>query len=71
MDADADVAQLVERDLAKVEVAGSSPVVRSREFLHPGRRAGMSVSGDTVSQVVGAAATLRRCSTSRAVDSTL
>jgi hypothetical protein len=25
----ADVAQLVERDLAKVEVAGSSPVVRS------------------------------------------
>ncbi len=26
---DADVAQLVERDLAKVEVAGSSPVVRS------------------------------------------
>ncbi len=26
----ADVAQLVERDLAKVEVAGSSPVVRSR-----------------------------------------
>ena len=32
----ADVAQLVERDLAKVEVAGSSPVVRSREFIHPG-----------------------------------
>jgi hypothetical protein len=29
----ADVAQLVERDLAKVEVAGSSPVVRSRNFL--------------------------------------
>jgi hypothetical protein len=28
----ADVAQLVERDLAKVEVAGSSPVVRSKEF---------------------------------------
>jgi hypothetical protein len=28
----ADVAQLVERDLAKVEVAGSSPVVRSRKF---------------------------------------
>lgn len=26
----ADVAQLVERDLAKVEVAGSSPVVRSK-----------------------------------------
>ena len=25
----ADVAQMVERDLAKVEVAGSSPVVRS------------------------------------------
>ena len=31
LDLDADVAQLVERDLAKVEVAGSSPVVRSRE----------------------------------------
>jgi hypothetical protein len=31
MGVDADVAQLVERDLAKVEVAGSSPVVRSRE----------------------------------------
>ena len=28
----ADVAQLVERDLAKVEVAGSSPVVRSSEM---------------------------------------
>ena len=28
----ADVAQLVERDLAKVEVAGSSPGVRSRKF---------------------------------------
>ena len=27
----ADVAQLVERDLAKVEVAGSSPVVRSKQ----------------------------------------
>jgi hypothetical protein len=27
----ADVAQLVERDLAKVEVAGSSPVVRSNQ----------------------------------------
>ena len=32
----ADVAQLVERDLAKVEVAGSSPVVRSSEFTRPG-----------------------------------
>ncbi len=30
MDGHADVAQLVERDLAKVEVAGSSPVVRSK-----------------------------------------
>jgi hypothetical protein len=29
----ADVAQLVERDLAKVEVAGSSPVVRSKTAL--------------------------------------
>lgn len=29
----ADVAQLVERDLAKVEVAGSSPVVRSSKSL--------------------------------------
>jgi hypothetical protein len=28
----ADVAQLVERDLAKVEVAGSSPVVRSTVY---------------------------------------
>ena len=28
----ADVAQLVERDLAKVEVAGSSPVVRSNSW---------------------------------------
>ncbi len=32
MDFHADVAQLVERDLAKVEVAGSSPVVRSKRF---------------------------------------
>jgi hypothetical protein len=31
----ADVAQLVERDLAKVEVAGSSPVVRSRKVVPP------------------------------------
>jgi hypothetical protein len=30
----ADVAQLVERDLAKVEVAGSSPVVRSNKGHH-------------------------------------
>ena len=30
MEIHADVAQLVERDLAKVEVAGSSPVVRSK-----------------------------------------
>ena len=29
----ADIAQLVEYDLAKVEVAGSSPVVRSREIF--------------------------------------
>jgi hypothetical protein len=29
----ADVAQLVERDLAKVEVAGSSPVVRSKSSV--------------------------------------
>ena len=42
----ADVAQLVERDLAKVEVAGSSPVVRSREFHRPGREAGTSRCGD-------------------------
>ena len=27
----ADLAHLVERDLAKVEVAGSSPVIRSKE----------------------------------------
>jgi hypothetical protein len=32
----ADVAQLVEHHLAKVRVAGSNPVVRSRES--PGRR---------------------------------
>ena len=31
MEDHADVAQLVERDLAKVEVAGSSPVVRSKD----------------------------------------
>ena len=31
----ADVAQLVERNLAKVEVAGSIPVVRSPEGGHP------------------------------------
>ncbi len=31
----ADVAQLVERNLAKVEVAGSIPVVRSLEGGHP------------------------------------
>ena len=30
----ADVAQLVERNLAKVEVAGSSPVVRSEAKIH-------------------------------------
>ena len=38
---DADVAQLVERDLAKVEVAGSSPVVRSGAIelaIDPGPR---------------------------------
>ena len=29
----ADLAHLVERDLAKVEVAGSSPVIRSRNPL--------------------------------------
>ncbi len=28
----ADLAHLVERDLAKVEVAGSSPVIRSKSF---------------------------------------
>ncbi len=28
----ADLAHLVERDLAKVEVAGSSPVIRSKKF---------------------------------------
>ena len=36
-DVSADVAQLVERNLAKVEVAGSSPVVRSEaQRLHGG-----------------------------------
>ena len=30
----AEVAHLVERDLAKVEVAGSSPVFRSQKLLH-------------------------------------
>jgi hypothetical protein len=35
----ADVAQLVERDLAKVEVAGSSPVVRSKSGVVPADRA--------------------------------
>ena len=30
----ADLAHLVERDLAKVEVAGSSPVIRSTELAH-------------------------------------
>jgi hypothetical protein len=34
MELHADVAQLVERDLAKVEVAGSSPVVRSTRQVH-------------------------------------
>ena len=32
---DADLAHLVERDLAKVEVAGSSPVIRSRYLSTP------------------------------------
>ncbi len=32
----AKVAHLVERDLAKVEVAGSSPVFRSEEIPNPG-----------------------------------
>ena len=31
----ADLAHLVERDLAKVEVAGSSPVIRSKEKRTP------------------------------------
>ena len=31
----ADLAHLVERDLAKVEVAGSSPVIRSNKKQHP------------------------------------
>jgi hypothetical protein len=43
----ADVAQLVERDLAKVEVAGSSPVVRSSEFMDPGRNGRDPVSYST------------------------
>ena len=30
----ADVAQLVARNLAKVQVAGSNPVVRSGEVIH-------------------------------------
>ena len=38
----ADVAQLVERNLAKVEVAGSNLVVRSRRWL-PADRSGASV----------------------------
>ena len=50
----ADVAQLVERDLAKVEVAGSSPVVRSREFIHPGPRGRVELSIDVVSNPVEA-----------------
>ena len=36
----ADLAHLVERDLAKVEVAGSSPVIRSRQR---GARAGKHI----------------------------
>ena len=32
---DADLAHLVERDLAKVEVAGSSPVIRSNKKAAP------------------------------------
>ena len=32
----AEVAQLVERNLAKVEVAGSSPVFRSKRVVYPG-----------------------------------
>ena len=32
----ADVAQLVEHNLAKVGVAGSNPVVRSKELPEPG-----------------------------------
>ena len=35
--AHAKVAQLVERDLAKVEVAGSNPVFRSRDKDEPAR----------------------------------
>ena len=46
----ADLAHLVERDLAKVEVAGSRPVIRSkkrtklmlRSFFYPSRRLGIS-----------------------------
>ena len=45
----ADLAHLVERDLAKVEVAGSSPVIRSKkvvskgyDFFYPNRRFGIS-----------------------------
>ena len=38
----ADLAHLVERDLAKVEVAGSSPVIRSKKEKHPRNRVGVS-----------------------------
>ena len=38
----ADLAHLVERDLAKVEVAGSSPVIRSKKENHPRSRVGGS-----------------------------
>jgi hypothetical protein len=38
----ADVAQLVERNLAKVEVAGSIPVVRSKTPVHQGLSASTS-----------------------------
>ena len=40
----ADLAHLVERDLAKVEVAGSSPVIRSKTFTDALRRVGELLS---------------------------
>ena len=52
----ADVAQLVERTLAKVEVAGSIPVVRSNT---PAEQGGSEVSG----RPPGAVVTLTHCST--------
>ena len=50
----ADVAQLVEHHLAKVGVAGSNPVVRSRGRIHPGRIFDLEAERDGIAEACAA-----------------